>query len=291
MATRQTPPRKTPKRKPAKRAAKASKPKGLPPQPKPAKRASKPAKQPTTAPSAAHQTVAKLMAAQPAPEYDDHGLKPEWNKFLDIYLVDFNATQAYMQVYPGVDARTAGVNGCRLLANARVKAERQRRQREFYGRQNLTKEEFAGQLISIIQADPNEISHVRVVACPFCWGNQPPSKTNKTGRIRLTLAADPDPNCPMCEGEGQEQVKMADTRKLSPEAHALYTGLKVTQSGVQITVESKDAARAHLARMFGWYEIDNGQKTAPLIEMLQALVGGIHTLGGSKLPIARKPAK
>ena len=41
--------------------------------------------------------------------------------FVQNYLVDGNATQAYLKAYPNVTYETAVVNGSRLLTNAKVK--------------------------------------------------------------------------------------------------------------------------------------------------------------------------
>lgn len=52
-------------------------------------------------------------------------------RFIDEYFINnMNATEAYLAVYPKVNRDTAGVNGCRLLGNANIKAEISRRMRE-----------------------------------------------------------------------------------------------------------------------------------------------------------------
>ena len=43
-------------------------------------------------------------------------------KFVDEYLKDPNATQAYLKAYPGCSHSTADTNGTQLLGNARVAA-------------------------------------------------------------------------------------------------------------------------------------------------------------------------
>jgi phage terminase small subunit len=43
-------------------------------------------------------------------------------QFAREYLVDLNATRAYQAVYPNVTARTAEVNGSKLLSNTKVSA-------------------------------------------------------------------------------------------------------------------------------------------------------------------------
>ena len=41
-------------------------------------------------------------------------------RFVGQYVTDLNATKAYMQVFPETDAPTAGVNGHKLLKNAKI---------------------------------------------------------------------------------------------------------------------------------------------------------------------------
>ena len=44
-------------------------------------------------------------------------------RFADEYLIDCNATRAYMAAYPAVKREAAAaVNGCKLLRNAKIKA-------------------------------------------------------------------------------------------------------------------------------------------------------------------------
>lgn len=238
----------------------------------------------------AHATTTALLGAKPAVEIQTDGLSPAHQRFVAEYLLTYNATIAYMAVYPHVLRTTAGCEGWRLLKNPRIKAEIDRQHREAIGLLTMTREDMIGNLVAIIQADPNELSHVRHVCCPHCWGNEPPKvKRGKLdmghGKTRVSVAADPDPECEHCEGEGVEQVRLSDTRKLAGTARALFAGVKITQSGVQVLTENKAVAREQLAKMLGLYELDNHQKQSSLTEALAAFMGGIHETG-SRLPIA-----
>ncbi len=48
-------------------------------------------------------------------------LKPEWRIFAENYVINWNGTKAYQVAYPKVSEKTAGVNACVLLGNARIK--------------------------------------------------------------------------------------------------------------------------------------------------------------------------
>ena len=63
--------------------------------------------------------------------------------FLDEYFVNgMNGTQAYLSVYKGVTEETARTNSSRLLTNANVKAEFERRQEEIRLKYEINKDEI-----------------------------------------------------------------------------------------------------------------------------------------------------
>lgn len=66
----------------------------------------------------------------------------------------------------------------------------------------------------------------------------------------------PSPTCPRCEGEGLEDVRLADVRTLSGPARRMYAGVKVTRNGVEIAMRDKDSARALLANYAGMLKQD-----------------------------------
>lgn len=63
--------------------------------------------------------------------------------FIEEYFNNgFNGTQAYLAVYKGVSDETATVNASRLLGNANVKAEIERRQQENKLKYEIDREEI-----------------------------------------------------------------------------------------------------------------------------------------------------
>lgn len=61
----------------------------------------------------------------------------------------------------------------------------------------------------------------------------------------------PAPDCPECEGEGIEDVFIADTQRLKGPARALYNGVKKTKNGIEVLTRDKEAARQLLAKHAG----------------------------------------
>lgn len=49
-------------------------------------------------------------------------LKPEWRRFCEEYVIDWNQTRAYMVAYPSSKYNSAAVNASKLLKNTKVKA-------------------------------------------------------------------------------------------------------------------------------------------------------------------------
>jgi phage terminase small subunit len=85
-----------------------------------------PAKTVRMARTQALKRKAALLARQPLNALErlaDSPLNPHQERFVAEYLLDHNATQAYMIAYPGCSRTSAGTAGTRLLLNVRVAAQ------------------------------------------------------------------------------------------------------------------------------------------------------------------------
>ena len=71
-------------------------------------------------------------------------LNKRQDRFISEYLLDFNATRA--AIAAGYSSKTASVQGARLLTNANVKAEIEKRQSELSVSLNITKEKIVSEL-------------------------------------------------------------------------------------------------------------------------------------------------
>jgi phage terminase small subunit len=81
-------------------------------------------------------------------------------------------------------------------------------------------------------------------------------------------------------------IMLADTRRLSPRAVALYAGAKMTKYGIEISMHDKGAAMETLFKHLGLYEKDNQQKTDPLAALLHSIANGN---GNGFRPVANDP--
>lgn len=248
-----------------------------------ARGAAKPAKAP--APRKAPATTAK---AQPREDIEHGGSKlidrdlpnaltPDEEAFITAYLANgLNGTAAALVVHPNLSPLAAAVKASRLIKvgkiRARIKSERQR----IAASHETSRDELLGALMAIVRADPNELTSMRSLACPFCWGGGG-TKPEAGPGLRVV---DPDPECPSCAGEGDPQLHIADTRKLSADGSALFAGIHQTKDGIRILTHSKLDAIEKAAKMIGAYEADNRQKADALGELL-------GRIGKSAFPVAR----
>lgn len=201
-------------------------------------------------------------------------LPPKVELFIAEYLVDLNASRAYMASHPGVKDTTARTEGCKLLANPNVQERIAAERAKTAQRLEITREEWLSELVGIFRADVNELIQYRRLCCEACW------------TLAGSPTRDPNPECSECRGEGRGDVLIADTRKLSPAARALYAGVKITKEGLEVKMHSKLDAAEKIGRHLGFYEKDNEQKGKGLGEMLGAFAAGIHARQGGRLPIA-----
>jgi phage terminase small subunit len=128
----------------------------------------------------------------------------------------------------------------------------------------------------IINFDPNEIMSNRNGACRHCYGDgfarqwREPEyiealKTAERNNDRLpdyaggfgySLARDPNPDCPMCDGRGVPDPWVADTTKLSETARAGYHGLQQTKDGIKVLMADKQKSAEALAKILGLDKTD-----------------------------------
>ena len=93
-------------------------------------------------------------------------------------------------------------------------------------------------------------------------------------------------------GEGNSVPWFSDTRKLSPEARALFAGVKISKDGATILTHDKMAALVNIGKILGAYEKDNKQKAPELTEALAQFIGQLHGEGAGRLQFTgpRAPA-
>lgn len=200
---------------------------------------------------------------------DEFGISDQQAKFAMLVAQGKKPTEAYrLAGYEGQGA-TANSNASRMLRNARVYSVISYFRNQYQKRYTADLDLLVSQLMSIVQADPNQLAQFRRVNCRYCWGenhlyqwrdiaefDNAAAQASRDGKpepeyggLGFVDNAIPNPDCPKCCGEGTGQLYMADTTLLDGDARQLYAGAKLGKFGVEILLEDKAAARRELLRL------------------------------------------
>lgn len=176
-------------------------------------------------------------------------LTPKQQLFVDEYIIDFNSTRAAKAAgYSEDSAANIGSENVRkpYIAKAIDEAIADRRKRL-----RIDADTVLWKWWQIANADYNELSSVRRVACGYCYGGVNITDDSEPS-IDPTKA--PDEDCSTCGGDGEAYVYMADTTNLSPDAKLLYQGAENTKFGIKINTADRMKALDNVARHLGMFK-------------------------------------
>ncbi|THD46636.1 terminase small subunit [Enterobacteriaceae bacterium ML5] len=200
---------------------------------------------------------------------DEYGLTLKEADFVFHYLKTDSRVEAYrLAGYEG-QGNTAYVGASRLYRKDKVSKAIRALKKRVRERYSAELDEIVEQLVAITRADPNAVTQYRRVNCRYCWGEEhryqwrdeseydraerkaaadskPPPDS---GGFGFVSNADPNPDCPRCNGEGEGEIKIADTRDLDSDSQHYYLGVKQGKNGIEVLTESKQAARAMLIKI------------------------------------------
>nr|WP_319566262.1 terminase small subunit [uncultured Rhodoferax sp.] len=224
---------------------------------------------------------------------NDFGLTPNQERFVQEYLIDLNATRAYLAAHPGSKGTTARTEGSRYLANPNIAAAISIALDARAEKTGVNAERALLEAWSIAIGDARELVQVKVGCCRYCYGEghkrqrtvgemncdreshvakqKDIADFDEEGGIGFDPLQPPKKGCPECGGDGNPRDVLMDTRHLSPQAAALYAGAKRTKYGIEIQMHSKMGAMDMVFKHLGLYEKDNTQKAAEFttLEALQ----------------------
>lgn len=205
-------------------------------------------------------------------------LTPKQQRFVEEYLVDFNATQAAVRA--GYSKKTAGQIGDENLKKPQIVFAIATAQKALSERTEITQDMVLERWWQIATADPNELIQFRRTCCRYCHGEEhafqwidaeefaaalraaaaasrddgPRVMPTDDGGFGYDNKADPHPECPQCFGEGKAEVHAMDTRHLKGAARLLYAGAKLTQAGFEIKMMDQGKALENVARHLGMFK-------------------------------------
>ena len=171
--------------------------------------------------------------------------------FVDEYIIDFNAKEAAIRA--GYSPKTAAQQGYRLLQDEDISAAIDEAIARRTKRMHITQDHVLGLWWQIANADYNELSSVRRVACGYCYGDNITMNDDDDAR-EIDPSRDPNPDCGICRGEGSPHVHIADTSKLSPAAKLVYQGAKETKFGIEVMTADRMKALDNVARHLGMFK-------------------------------------
>ena len=233
------------------------------------------------------ETIETLRPPSLEEDPDQFGLLPDLNDaeeiFVREYMVDWNGTRAAIRA--GYSPKSASQAAWSLLRKPRVMDAIATLGSARARRLGIDADEVMRLWVEIITLDANELSQLRRVCCPFCYGTDHQRQYTPSGlekaktmhdrerarRMKADASDDigefppylddwydkrnaPAEDCPECHGEGVEEVYFADTRTLSPAARLVYSGVKVGRDGIEVLAMSKERALDNFARALGMFK-------------------------------------
>ena len=150
-------------------------------------------------------------------------LTPKQIRFVDEYLVDFNATQAAIRA--GYSPKTAAAAAARLLRNVNIQAEIARRQKDLQRRTEVTQERVVKELARIAFANIADYIHL-----------QTQTRTKDDG-TEVTY----------------QTVMFNETQELSADQRAALAVVKQSVNGFELKLHDKIKALELLGRHIGMF--------------------------------------
>lgn len=191
--------------------------------------------------------------------------------FVDEYIIDFNAARAARRA--GYSPKTAVQAGYRLINDPKIKAAIDKAIADRKERLQIDADRVLAKYIALADADPTELSGVKVVNCRYCFGDNNEYQWTvaeyENASERAVANGDPEPVCsggvgfnvngkpnefcPECQGNGVETVYVSDTEALSAGASMLFESAEHTKFGIKVNIADRSKAMLMLAKHTGLF--------------------------------------
>ena len=208
------------------------------------------------------------------------GLDARQAKFVDLWLVTYNAKESYRDAgFACKNDNAAAAGASRLLSKVKSHPYMLARQVELFSRTAEVQNQLIATYHAASFADPRELVEYVRRCCRYCYGighkfqlrpsemerrrNQyeadkaAAESENKTigdfdelGGLGYDGKKSPSPDCPECDGEGEGHALFKDTGNLSPAALTLFEGVKEGKDGTELKIASQKGYRDGLAKLF-----------------------------------------
>ena len=228
---------------------------------------------------------------------DPFTLSPREEAFIEAFLEHRTCSTA--AVAAGYSPANAPAVGGKVRWRPRVAAAIDAAQKARAERLGLSSDRIVQALIDIAFADAAELVQYRRVNCRHCHGeghayqhtapeqaarrrafeaDTQPRPFDEQGGEAFDAWADPNPDCPQCQGYGVGEMIINDTRLLSEEGRALFAGMRKTIRGaIEIKTHDRVAALVALGRHIGMF---TGKVEAPQGETMLCLEDTLRHMEG-----------
>lgn len=208
------------------------------------------------------------------------GLDARQAKFVDLWLVTYDARQSYKDAgFACKNDNAASAGASRLLSKVKHHPYMQARQVELFARTADVQNQLIATYHAASFADPRELVEYVRQCCRYCYGighkwqlrpsemerrrdqyelakaeaeaaNEEIGEFDELGGTGYDSRKAPNHDCPECDGLGEGRALFKDTSNLSPAALALYEGVKEGKDGTEIKVASQKGYRDTLAKLY-----------------------------------------
>lgn len=213
----------------------------------------------------------------------DSALSPKQEAFAQHYVEFGSLLDAYRSAYSvsTTNPHTARNNGYKVLNHPRVAARIRELRGALCERSLMSTGELIADLEAMVTADVNELMSIDYANCRRCHGTahsyqwrdeaehtvalaqyldsqgspRPLPEPDNSGGYGFDPHRAPHPDCPHCEGQGVQRVRIANTADVSPGARKLYRGVELYESGQvkRILLNDPMSARIELHRLRGMH--------------------------------------
>lgn len=231
--------------------------------------------------------------------------------FAHQYVIDCNGKNAAIRA--GYKESSAAVQASKLLARKDIQAIIEQKMARIEANTEIKAETVLQHAWGIATADVNDLVEFRRRCCRHCWGidygyqrttsemsralreyNNAKTKAiakdanaalgyddfDEQGGPGFDARLVPNPDCQVCWGDGVGDAFFKPTANLSPEARALYAGVKQTKDGYQMLTIDKLGALEKLFKHKNLYKAEIKEKADALGEFLASIQAK-----ATKLPI------
>lgn len=226
-------------------------------------------------------------------------LTPPKELFSALLALGINQSASYRRCFPASlnwKPETVHQEASRLAADPNVSARCQELMNAAAEANQVGVNMVLAKYTDMVNADPREISEIRVAPCRFCngaghlyqrtdgelkrdrakheekrqayldAGKRDIGEFEENGGGGYNVNDKPDDACPDCGGAGIPRVVLKDSRSYSPGALSLFTAAKEGKEGIEVKVIERKDALQQVARHAGFYEAD--KDPAPVVNVV-----------------------